>query len=83
MTRLLKKEAFPVFFSRKKPVCSYDPAARRPAIRCSICTGEQVAGFINSEGHFEDIQLIRTPQDLDAFRTQYSIPPDCNIEKIY
>lgn len=72
-----------MFFSRKKVTHSYDPAVQRPAIRCSICTGEQVAGFIHSDGHFEDVQLIRTPQELDAFRTQYGIPSDYTIEKIY
>ena len=72
-----------MFFSRKKVTHSYDPATQRPAIRCSICTGEQVAGFIHADGHFEDVQLIRTPQELDAFRTQYGIPSDYAIEKIY
>ena len=54
-----------MFFSKKKPSASYDPAVQRPALRCSICTGEQVAGFISPDGHFEDVQLIRTPQELD------------------
>ena len=62
-----------MFFSRKKPARSYDPATQQPALRCSICTGEQVAGFISPDGHFEDVQLIRTPQELDAFRARYSI----------
>ena len=66
-----------MFFSRKKPARSYDPATQQPALRCSICTGEQVAG------HFEDVQLIRTPQELDAFRARYSIPPECPLKKIY
>ena len=48
-----------MFFSRKKPAHSYDPATQQPALRCSICTGEQVAGFISPDGHFEDVQLIR------------------------
>ena len=65
-----------MFFSKKKPSASYDPAVQRPALRCSICTGEQVAGF-------EDVQLIRTPQELAAFRTRYGIPPETVIEKIY
>ena len=42
-----------MFFSRKKPARSYDPATQQPALRCSICTGEQVAGFISPDGHFE------------------------------
>ena len=29
-----------MFFSRKKPAHSYDPATQQPALRCSICTGE-------------------------------------------
>ncbi len=40
-----------MFFSRKKPARSYDPATQQPALRCSICTGEQVAGFISPDGH--------------------------------
>ena len=70
-------------FGKKKMSPSYDPTAQKPVLRCSICTGEQVAGFISPDGHFEDVQLIRTPQELDAFRAQYGIPADCPIEKIY
>jgi len=67
-----------MFFSKKKPSASYDPSVQRPALRCSICTGEQVAGFVHPDGHF-----IRTPQELAAFRTRYGIPPETVIEKIY
>ena len=38
-----------MFFSRKKPARSYDPATQQPALRCSICTGEQVDGGIPPE----------------------------------
>ena len=31
-------------FGKKKMSPSYDPAAQKPVLRCSICTGEQVAG---------------------------------------
>ena len=44
-----------MFFSKKKPSAAYDPAVQRPALRCSICTGEQVAGFVHPDGHFEDV----------------------------
>ena len=70
-------------FGKKKMSPSYDSAAQKPVLRCSICTGEQVAGFISPDGHFEDVQLIRTPQELDAFRARYSIPPECPLKKIY
>ena len=47
---------------------SYDKEKTKPAIRCSICTGEQVAGFLNKRsGQFEEIALIRSPKDLEDF----------------
>ena len=69
-------------FGKKK--AAYDPAAQRPVLRCSICTGEQSAGCQDLHtGHFTEVQLIRTPQELESFRARYGIPPDCIIEKIY
>ncbi len=73
--------AFSFFRGKKKA-----PAARKyegtPAIRCSICTGEQVAGFRNSEtGRFEEVMLLRSPGDLEWFKQQYGISGE--IEKIY
>ena len=73
-----------MFHRKKKPIPSktYAPALKRPALRCSICTGEQVAGFRNlSDGKFEEVMLIRNESDLQAFRDQYGIAG--NIEKIY
>ena len=53
-----------------------------PVLRCSICTGEQVAGFRdNATGKFTDVMLIRSSHDLDTFRKKYGIEGD--IEKIY
>ena len=57
-----------MFFSKKKPPAAYDPAVQRPALRCSICTGEQVAGFVHPDGHFEDVQLIRSMETLFPHR---------------
>ena len=69
-------------FGKKK--AAYDPSVQCPVLRCSICTGEQSAGFQDLHtGHFTEVQLIRTPQDLLLFRRQYGIPADCPIEKIY
>ena len=71
-------------FGKKKASPAYDPAAQKPVLRCSICTGEQVAGFQDLHtGHFTEVQLIRSPQELQAFRSRYGIPADCPIEKIY
>ena len=71
-------------FGKKKTTPAYDPTAQKPVLRCSICTGEQVAGFQDLHtGHFTEVQLIRSPQELQAFRSRYGIPADCPIEKIY
>ncbi len=60
----------------------YDSQKLTPVIRCSICTGEQVAGFRdNATGRFTDVMLIKSSRDLDAFRKKYGIEGD--IEKIY
>ena len=70
------------FFSRKKPEPSRETYKGTPVIRCSICTGEQVAGFRNQEtGRFEEVMLLRTPEDLAWFRDHYGITGE--IEKIY
>ena len=67
-------------FSPKKeePVRKhYEPATQKPAIRCSICTGEQVAGFQNLKtGKFLEIQLLRRPEDLEQFKKEYGITED-------
>ena len=52
-----------MFFGKKdrseKPHKTYDRENQKPVIRCSICTGEQVAGFKGiHDGTFEEIMLI-------------------------
>ena len=46
-----------MFGKRKAKVKkSYDKEDQRPVIKCSICTGEQVAGFINKKtGKFQGL----------------------------
>ena len=75
--------AFPLFSRKKKAVpAAGKPLPGTPAIRCSICTGEQVAGFRHPEtGRFEEVMLLRSPADLEAFRQVYGISGE--IEKIY
>ena len=58
-------------FSKKKIVHSYDKDSKRPVIKASICTGEQVAGFKD----------IRSEADLDNFKKMYGINE--KIEKEY
>ena len=60
---------------------SYDAARQKPVLRCSICTGEQVAGFQDLQtGKVEEIMLIRNAEDLQKFRDMYGVE---TLEKIY
>lgn len=56
------------------PKVAYDSENCKPILKCSICNGEQVAGFKNLQtGKFEEVMLIRGPEDLFAFKKQYGI----------
>ena len=61
---------------------AYNPAEKTPVIRCSICTGEQVAGFRRkADGSFEEVMLIRGEGELRQLKEIYGIEGE--IEKIY
>ncbi|MBO4218471.1 MAG: hypothetical protein IKX74_03680 [Erysipelotrichaceae bacterium] len=63
-----------MLFGKKKERKTYDHAAVRPVIRCSICTGEKVAGFQNIQTRsFQEVMLIRNDADLREFRALYGI----------
>ncbi len=60
-------------FPQKTPV-PYDAEKKVPVLRCSICTGEQVAGFKDKQsGAFEEITLIRNERELRDFMRLYGI----------
>ncbi len=68
---------------KKKISKSYDKENQKPVLKCSICTGEQVAGFKNIHtGKFEDIMLIRNEKDLEDFKERYGIGIE-ELEKEY
>lgn len=53
---------------------TYDKENFEPILRCSICNGEQVAGFKNIHtGKFEEVVCIRNKKDLDIFMEIYDI----------
>ena len=63
-----------MLFGRKRKKCAYDRENRKPVIRASICTGEQVAGFKNIQtGKFSAVLLIRNGGDLQEFLETYDI----------
>ena len=64
-------------FGKKKvatPIVEYDPEKQRAVLKCSICNGEQVAGFKDKQtGHFTEVMLIKNGQDLDVFMEMYDL----------
>ena len=69
-------------FKKKCVVQSYDKENKKPAIKASICNGEQVAGFKDIHtGKIEEVMLIKNQTDLDVFKKMYGI--DGEIEKEY
>lgn len=72
-------------FGKKKAEASpkaYDRERYEPVIRCSICTGEQVAGFRERRtGQFHEVMLLREARDLETFRRTYGVGE--TIPKIY
>lgn len=71
-------------FGKKKttiPDVAYDSEKQKAVLKCSICNGEQVAGFKDIEtGHFTEVMLIRNGTDLDLFMEKYNL---CAISKEY
>ncbi len=66
---------------RPGPAVVFDPDRYTPVLRCSICTGEQTAGFADKEtGSFHEIMLIRNEQDLAEFKDTYGVE---DIRKCY
>lgn len=67
-----------MFWKKKKTESmetkNFDPAVYKPVLRCSICNGEQVAGFKNRQtGQFEEVMCIKSEHDLETFKTKYGI----------
>ncbi len=64
------------------PALRYDPNEETPVLLCSICTGEQTAGFKSLQtGKFTGVMRISSPKDLESFRQQYGIQEE--IPKVY
>jgi hypothetical protein len=61
-------------FGKKIIRKEYDKEVMQPVLHCSICTGEQVAGFKNLQTRkFEDVMLIKSDRDLQIFKEMYGI----------
>ena len=64
-----------MFGRRKKSTAiPYDKSGKIPVIRCSICTGEQVAGFKDPvSGQFKELMLLRDDRDFSEFLRLYQV----------
>lgn len=64
-------------FRKKKnfeSAIEYNPEKQRAVLKCSICNGEQVAGFKDKQtGHFTEVCLIRNGIELDEFMERYGL----------
>ena len=68
-------------FKKDKISIMFNDETQIAIVKCSICTGEQVAGFKDKKtGHFTDIMLINNEKDLEDFKKMYNIE---NIVKEY
>ena len=69
-------------FKKKTVKKSYDRDHMKPVIRASTCTGEQVVGFKDLQtGNMKEIMLIKSPKELENFKSMYGITEE--IEKEY
>ena len=70
-----------IFRKKQKMRKEFDRELLEPVLRCSICTGEQTAGFRNKRtGEFKEICLIRDDKELQEFLDTYGLS---EIEKLY
>ncbi|MBQ6361877.1 MAG: aspartate dehydrogenase [Lachnospiraceae bacterium] len=63
-----------MFGRRKRQQMDYDREKMIPAVRKSICTGEETAGFKDKEtGKFHEVMLLKGAADLRSFMEMYNI----------
>ncbi|MCI8893240.1 MAG: aspartate dehydrogenase [Lachnospiraceae bacterium] len=70
-----------MFGKKKTEKKTYDRENQRPVLKCSICNGEQVAGFEDIRtGRFEEVMFIQSDKDLHTFMEMYGVD---NVTKKY
>ena len=69
-------------FGKKKVIpVEYDRENEIPVLKCSICNGEQVAGFQNLHtGSFREIAFIRSQRELEEFMERCGVT---ELKKVY
>lgn len=70
----VQKSMIKLFQKKQQVKKEFDRENQKAVLRCSICTGEQVAGFKNIHtGKFEEVMLIKNGQDLTRFQEMYDL----------
>lgn len=63
-----------MLWKKAKTQASWDKERQIPILHCSICTGEQVAGFKDIDtGKFTEVMVIRNAAELKSFMKKYGI----------
>ncbi|RGZ92168.1 aspartate dehydrogenase [Eubacterium sp. AM46-8] len=79
---MLSRDLYNDYKSRTGARKLIDKMNKKPVLKTSICTGEQVAGFQDIHtGKIEEIMLIKQAADIDTFKQMYGI--DGEIPKVY
>ena len=71
-------------FTKKKirKRLEYNKEKERPVLRCSICNGEKVAGFMEyGTKNFREVAFIRDDEELKSFMEDCGAEGE--IEKVY
>ena len=63
-----------MFGKKRIQRADYDRENWRPVLKCSICNGEQVAGFKDTRtGKFHEVMFVRDEKDLQQFKEMYGL----------
>lgn len=68
-----------MIFAKKKKTetaaaFAYGKTRHKALLKCSICNGEQVAGFKDLQtGKFHEVMFVRNPKDLELFKETYGL----------
>ena len=63
-----------LFKKKKQEKLEFDSQNQKPILKCSICNGEQVAGFKDMRtGKFHEVMFVRSQKDLYAFMEMYGL----------
>jgi hypothetical protein len=64
----------PYYMKKLAEDIPFDAETQDAVIKCSICSGEQVAGFKSkADGTLKEVMRIRSPEDMEYFKKIYRL----------